>query len=340
MGASSSNYSEWNIDEKWSSQEWKSDELMEVRTGRLVIEQPPGLFAQHTDRFSVDDGDMATESNLSLKSQSFLHRVNDRLRKILDHSSKDAMQDSNQRSLIWWMFLSSALETSVFMGKNYSKHFHFNNNTGNDLTFKHIFDISEKLGGGQSKEIFGVTPIFLGRFFMETIIFGQWWRSHQSLACKCVCIFWFCVMSWKGDSESNINSACEENWVCSKVHHNTEFWTQLTASRWNSSGIFSQDSPRCSSAIKSKSSCQKWAKGQENLQDGSSSFRCSTTSHGELLTMNRNVLLTPHSCLNLQKRFPAGRRSFFGFGSEKKWSDILLTSIHHEEIGTESLNWC
>ena len=27
MGASSSDYSEWNIDEKWSSQEWKSDEM-------------------------------------------------------------------------------------------------------------------------------------------------------------------------------------------------------------------------------------------------------------------------------------------------------------------------
>ena len=33
MGACLSNYSEWNIDEKRSSQEWKSDELMEDRTG-------------------------------------------------------------------------------------------------------------------------------------------------------------------------------------------------------------------------------------------------------------------------------------------------------------------
>ena len=40
--AFSSSYSEWNVDKTWSSQEWKSDELMEVRTRR------PGLFAQHT----------------------------------------------------------------------------------------------------------------------------------------------------------------------------------------------------------------------------------------------------------------------------------------------------
>ena len=113
MGACSSNYSEWNIDEKWSSQEWKSDELMEVRTGR------PVLFAQHTDRFIVEndnmDSDTATESDMSLMSRSFLHRVNDRVRKMFDQSSKYAMQDSDKHSLIWRMFMSSTLETSVFM---------------------------------------------------------------------------------------------------------------------------------------------------------------------------------------------------------------------------------
>ena len=34
MGAGSSGYSEWNIDEKWSSQEWKSDEMLEAGTVR------------------------------------------------------------------------------------------------------------------------------------------------------------------------------------------------------------------------------------------------------------------------------------------------------------------
>ena len=101
--AYSSSYSEWNVDEKWSSQEWKSDEVMEVRTGRLGNEQPPGLFAEHTDRFIVDDEDVdsntVTESDLSLKSRSFLHRVNDRVRKMLDQPSKDATHDINKHSL-------------------------------------------------------------------------------------------------------------------------------------------------------------------------------------------------------------------------------------------------
>ena len=62
MGAYSSSHSEWNVDKTWSSQEWKSDELMEVRTGRSVYEQPTGLFTQHADRFIVDDDDMDSDT--------------------------------------------------------------------------------------------------------------------------------------------------------------------------------------------------------------------------------------------------------------------------------------
>ena len=115
--AYSSSYSEWNACEKWSSLEWKSDEVLEVRTWRLVNEQPPGLFTQHTGRFIVDDDDMdsstVAESDLPLKSRSFLHRVNDRVRKILDQSSKDATQDSNKHSSIWGLFMSSTLEAQT-----------------------------------------------------------------------------------------------------------------------------------------------------------------------------------------------------------------------------------
>ena len=76
VDAYSSSYSEWNVDKTWSSQEWKSYELMEVRTGRPVYEQPPGLFTQHTDRFIVDDdhmdSDTVAESDMSFKIQIIL----------------------------------------------------------------------------------------------------------------------------------------------------------------------------------------------------------------------------------------------------------------------------
>ena len=84
LGASSSNYSEWSIEDKWSSQVWKSGEMSNTSTGRPVY-----------DKLVMDidmDSDTAAESNLSLKSRSFLNRVNDRLRKMLDQSPKDAKQ--------------------------------------------------------------------------------------------------------------------------------------------------------------------------------------------------------------------------------------------------------
>ena len=64
--------------------------------------------------------------------------------------------------------MSSTLQASVLMGKEYSKILHSIKNTGNNLTMKQMFDISEKLVAGQSDEIYGVTPIF-----METMIFDD-----------------------------------------------------------------------------------------------------------------------------------------------------------------------
>ena len=82
------------------------------------------------------DSDTATESNLALRSRSFLNRLNDRLRKVLGRSPEDAMQDIDKRSMIWGMFMSSTLEASVFMGKNYSDIWHSIKNTGKNLTVK------------------------------------------------------------------------------------------------------------------------------------------------------------------------------------------------------------
>ena len=55
--------------------------------------------------------------------------------------------------------MSSTLEASVFMGKNYSENLHSIQNIGKDLTVKQMFEISEKLTLEQSDEIFGVSQI-------------------------------------------------------------------------------------------------------------------------------------------------------------------------------------
>ena len=55
--------------------------------------------------------------------------------------------------------MSSTLEASVFMGKNYSDNLHSIKNTGEFLTSKQMFDIYEQLILEQSDEIFGVSQI-------------------------------------------------------------------------------------------------------------------------------------------------------------------------------------
>ena len=57
--------------------------------------------------------------------------------------------------------MSSTLQASVLMGKNYSDNLRFIKNTGNNLTMKQMFDISEKLIVEQSDEIYGVKTINL-----------------------------------------------------------------------------------------------------------------------------------------------------------------------------------
>ena len=54
--------------------------------------------------------------------------------------------------------MSSTLQASVFMGKNYSDNWHSIENT-EDLTMKQMFDISEKLVSEQSDEIYGMSTI-------------------------------------------------------------------------------------------------------------------------------------------------------------------------------------
>ena len=53
--------------------------------------------------------------------------------------------------------MSSTLEASVFMGKNYSDNSHSIKNTGKDHTLKQMFEISEQLTLEQSDEIFEVS---------------------------------------------------------------------------------------------------------------------------------------------------------------------------------------
>ena len=73
-----------------------------------------------------------------------MDRVNDQVRRRQKRSSMNVTEDGEEHSVIWGMFMSTTLESSVFMGKNYSNNWHSIKNT-KDLTMKQFFDISAKL---------------------------------------------------------------------------------------------------------------------------------------------------------------------------------------------------
>ena len=166
----------------------------------------------------------------------------------------------------------------------------------------------------------------LGKFSMEAIIFGQWWRSHQSLACKGLRILRFCVMPWKYESEPNI-----EHCLGMTVGLVQRFITlQNTGhNRRRIDGIRVEYFPRIHHiGARPWSSWAKWA-NPNNAKDELSSCRCSMTSFGEIKTMKRNLLLIPHLWLYSQKDFQqdVGHSSDLG----QKQSGSPLTKKDQEE---------
>ena len=135
------------------------EEANHDRTGRPVV------CSQRAHQFVIEDDETNSyteaASELSVISRSFLRRVNDQVRKRQKQSTKDATEDSDEHSVIWRMLMSSTLQASVSMGKNYSDNWHSIKNT-EDLTIKQMFDISEKLISAQSDEIYGVNTINWG----------------------------------------------------------------------------------------------------------------------------------------------------------------------------------
>ena len=150
--------------------------------------------------------------------------------------------------------MSVTLESAVFMGKNYLDTCHSIKNT-KDLTMKHMFHISEKLVSEQD-EIYGLETIgWENHSWKYLSLIGD--EQVISLQRTKVYVFSDSVLLCLGKIHQNPNQTMHGNkdWDGSKHLRNTETLTELTVSQWNSSGIFSQDSLRCSSVKKPTVHC-------------------------------------------------------------------------------------
>ena len=139
----------------------------------------------------------------------------------------------------------------------------------------------------------------------------------------------------KMDQNPTSNSAWEEKLSWFKTSSQDRTLDTIDGEPMEFEWHVSQDSPHCSSATKSKSSCLKWAIHQ-NWKDGSSSCRCSMTSYGDLKTKNGNAMLTPTSFLQMQE--DSQQDTGHSSDLEQKRSGILFMLTDPKENGTESLN--
>ena len=96
------------------------------------------------------------------------------------------------------------------------------------------------------------------------------------------------------------------DWRGSKVHQNTELWTELMGFQRNSSGISSQDSRHCSSSTKFKIYCYDWVKQQRSHTFVPTSWMCkkqTSVSHSstqsEIVSLNAGLRMDGLLALDL-----------------------------------------
>ena len=161
-------------------------------------------------------------------------------------------ENGEEHSIIWWMFMAVTMNSATFMGKNFQDYQNSSVNTTTDLTLKKMFDISAKsvtrtrwdlkcgydsLGKHSWKYLSSIGDE------SESSIFNAQKSTSSRILC-CVLEGFINILSptklgIKGLNGSSLTKA-------------TEIMTVSMESRLNSSGTSSQDSLRCSSAVKSQ----------------------------------------------------------------------------------------
>ena len=140
--------------------------------------------------------------------------------------------------------------------------------------------------------------------------------------------FYYALQRWTRTHNQNLHG--KTVWRVSKVHQNTELWTKLMVSQWNSSGVSSRDSPHCSLSVKSNSCLSRLSVEPEiftrqiifmsmfnDISWGSKDNEKECESSAQLVSF-------------CAKRFSPGQWSFFGPGAEKKWYSISEDSPQGE----------
>ena len=328
MGASSSNYLEWNIDNKWSSQEWKSGDMLEARTVRPVSGQPAGSFTQHTDKFVIDDDDMdsdtATHSNLFSK-----------ITIIPEQSEWPFSRRFNARQRQTFFDLVNVYVFNIgnicIHGKNYSENLHSVKNRENSH-FK--ADVRHIWKNWNNQMRFVECPKSAGMILNGNNYLWSMMKkssvSHTRSFTYFQILYYASLERWNGPQHQILLG--NSSWIGSKIHHNIELWTHLTENRWNSSGIFSRIHYIAARPRSPKAHEQM---GEPEQFQGRSIFMSMLNDIMWRIKDNATECIANSTLMSVfAKRFPARRCSFLGPGSETKRSVFYLQRKTTKKIGS------
>ena len=191
------------------------------------------------------------------------------------------------------------------MGKNYSDNLHSIKNTGENLTLRQMFEISEQLILEHSDEIFGV--------FLISWESSPWKRlslvndeEFISLSHAKVYVFSDSVLRLgKMNQNPTSNTVWERQLEWFK--DSSQYGTLHNRRRTDGTRVEHFPGVTTLELVREVQKFMSKMGEPEQFQGRITPCRCSMTSFGEIKTMKRNVLLVPHLCLYSQKRFPAGR---------------------------------
>ena len=212
-------------------------------------------------------------------------------------------------------------------GKELPRKFTFHQNTGNNLTMKQMFDISEKLT--QSEEIYGVNAIYWVVFLF------WWWRSHLCFAYEGLRIFRFCVMPWKDEREPTIKNCLGRQ--VDVVQESSEI--QGFGHTWRrAKGIRVEYFPRIHHIAALQQSPKVAVKNEWKAR------KFYRTDHFHVDVERHLMRISGRNANEASTSFVFVREDFHqedGHSSvlDQKRSCILLMTTNHKMNGTESKNW-
>ena len=213
--------------------------------------------------------------------------------------------------------MTTTLNAATFMGKNFSTIQSVVKNH-ESLTLKQMFDVTTQLVNNQ-EEINCLDKILYGKnsWTRLSLLINEMVINLQSTKVSVSSDSVLCL--GKFFNIPNPTKLGRTELQEAEPREAAEIMMLSTESRLKSSGTFSQDSQRCSSAIKSVIFGAIWDKHQKISQEEFSfmsmfnDISCGRKDNKDVCLANAEIVKV------LAKKFDVGQWSFIGPGSEKKW---------------------